>query len=208
MFAKIKKANEIKQTAVLYDNLVDAGKLKEDEYKQFLRSTKSKYWDKTERAKWKFIKSQNADFWDKLNTYAYSPIDLANQIYERTMDNLPMASATYLLTGIPVTKGTVVCAGSDIAGREIIANFNNKIKTCYTLTASDILAFIVEHAKYKQEPLAMIGIWKEEHRPDMKRWVMAICHDVGHGWADQYFTSYYDATYNEIIKSETEEDGE
>lgn len=205
MFAKMKKANEIKQMAAVYESLVIAKKITGNEHKPFLRSTKSKYWDKTERAKWEFLKTQDTSFWDKMNNYNHSPIDLANQIYERTMDNLPMASATYLLTGIPAAYGEIVCAGKDFEGKEVITNLNKNIRVLYHITASDILMFITELAKYKQDPLAILGIWQTRDKLS-KKWIMALCHEVGWGWVKQYYSSYYDANYNEVIEVNPDED--
>ena len=53
-------------------------------------------------------------FLDKMNCYHHSPIDLANQIYERiskAIEHEDEGVAFYTCTGAPAVMGTIVCMG-------------------------------------------------------------------------------------------------
>ena len=194
---KSERENEILQTMALYDSLVSAGKLTDKEYKAL--QGKKKLSDS--EAKWEFLKKQNKDFWDRMNNYNHSPIDLAKQIYKRTIENKSKASATYLLTGIPATNGKIVYSDKLLIPYEV-----DFIKEFDQLNESEILLFIGELAEYKQDPLAILGIWLLKNENGPKKWIMALCNESGNsnpGWIDGL---YYDTNTCKVIKDNPDED--
>lgn len=194
---KSERENEILQTMALYDSLVSAGKLTGKEYKAL--QGKKKLSDS--EAKWEFLKKQNKDFWDKMNNYEHSPIDLAKQIYKRTIENKLKASATYLLTGIPTTNGKIVYSDKLLIPYEV-----DFIKEFDQLNESEILLFIGELAEYKQDPLAILGIWLLKNENGQEKWTMALCNEAGNsnpGWIDSL---YYDTNAGKVIKDNPDED--
>lgn len=60
----------------------------------------------------------NESFWKKMNGYHNSPIDLANQIYERT-GRAGIGTVTYTCAGVAAITGNIVCMGKMQDGKYI-----------------------------------------------------------------------------------------
>ncbi len=141
-------------------------------------------------------------FWDKLNCYNHSPIDLANQIVERTKQALARddeGTVTYVRTGAPAVTGRIVCMGQMLCGHYI----TNPAKAAprqlvERFTAQDILMFLAKYGQWLKDPLLMFGLWRTYAKNKYGPWIMCLCHHLGTGRREDYYEYGFDAGLDSI----------
>lgn len=191
---KRNKSEEIAEMGVLYSSLVDANKIGETEYKPYVKASVRKDTKTLKKeAIRRFIKSQNKVFWDKVNVYNHNLVDLAKQVCQRSVAK--GASATYLNTGVSVTKGQIVCLGTVIGLHYEMPNYSQNKIFLHSLDEMRVLNFLTKYAKYSLDPLMMLGIWRTKGQ-----WLLSICHEKGDFLASQFDESYYDISLNKIVQ--------
>lgn len=210
MLRKWKRSREDEnvQLEALFDALYVAGKVNEDDLFIRLYSKRARekgYVYPIREAASCFLRYRSIydkDFWDKMNCYNHSPIDLGNQIYERTMKAIKKGyegTATYTCTGAPVVNGTIVCMGkmengqyitnpAEGAPRELVKEF----------TPMDILLFLGQYGKWLKDPLLMFGLWRTYAKNEYGPWVMCLCHHLGTGRREDYYEYGLCAEYDAI----------
>ena len=105
------------------------------------------------------------------------------------MNNPAHASATYLLTGTPAACGKIVCAGRTTLQSEIFTREYDSLERW------QIAEFFFCFSAYKQEPLAILGIWQKKN----KKYVISLCHATEDMQAEKC-SSYYDAAKNAVVE--------
>lgn len=194
------------QFEALFDSLYAAGKVSEKDIEGFLsgpyKLSKGYLLPRREAARLFLLKNrENESFWEKMNSYHHSPIDLSNQIYERTMQS-DVGTVTYTCTGAPAITGKIVCMGK-MEGGEYITNPTEGAPRQFVdkLTPNDILMFLVKYGAWLKNPLLMFGVWRTYSKsasPDYGPWMMCLCHHLGLGVRQYYYEYGFDANFNTI----------
>lgn len=93
-----------------------------------------------------------------MNSYHDSPIDLANQIYERTV-RAGIGTVTYTCTGVAAITGNIVCMGK-MEGEKYRTNPTEGAprQLVDELTPNDILMFLIKYGAWLKDPLLMFGV--------------------------------------------------
>ena len=186
------------QLEALFDALYVAGKVSEEDLFDWLhaaRAQKSGYLAPKRKAAWQYLRERityGGDvFLDKMNCYNHSPIDLANQIYERVLKVLEQEAegvAFYTCIGAPAVTGTIVCMGNMQDGQYITNPAEGAPRQrVEKFTPADILFFLGKYSKWFQDPLLMFGLWRTVARGQYGPWVMCLCHHVGTGRREDYY---------------------
>ena len=198
--------DEAVQLEALFDSLYAAGKVSEKEVAGL-----SGWPDLLSKGDWlpgrqaaRLFWRENWDkesFWKKMNGYHNSPIDLANQIYERT-GQAGIGTVTYTCTGVPAITGKIVCMGkmegekyrtnpTECAPRQLVDE----------LTPNDILMFLIKYGAWLNDPLLMFGVWRTypvSGAADYGPWMMCLCHHLGTGRREDYYEYGFNANLNMI----------
>ena len=203
---KCAKEDENLQLEALFDALYAAGKVTEKDL-MFQRHKPHKgYLNPQRQAVWRSLRHRSIcdgdAFWDELNCYNHSPVDLANQIVERTQQALARddeGTATYISTGAPAVTGSIVCMGKMMGGHYIANPAQGAPrKLVEHFTAQDILLFLGKYSKYLKDPLLMFGLWRTYAKNAYGPWLMCLCHHLGTGQREAYYEYGFDADYNAI----------
>lgn len=199
--------DESVQLEVLFDSLYAAGKVSEKDVEGLLgdpyQSSKGYLLPRREAARL-FLRENwdNEPFWKKMNCYHNSPIDLARQIYERTMQS-GIGTVTYTCTGVPAITGKIVCMGK-MEGKEYITNPTEGAPRQFVveLTPNDILMFLVKYGAWLKDPLLMFGVWRRTCPTNSdaasRPWMMCLCHHLGLGVRQSYYEYGFNANLNAI----------
>lgn len=205
------------QLEVLFDALYEAGKVSEKDLDSMLSGPyqlNKGYLMPRREAAWLFLRDSSDKkgdvFWDKMNCYNHSPIDLANQIYERTMkaiENGDWGTATYTCTGVPAVMGTIVCMGKMQNG-EYITNPTEGAPRQFVdkLTPNGILVFLSKYSACLKDPLLMFGVWRtytKDAYADYGPWLMCLCHHLGTGRREDYYEYGFNAELDYINHIDT-----
>ena len=157
--------DEAVQLEALFDSLRAAGKVSEKDVEGLLTGSYqlSKGYLFPRRQSARLFWRENWDkesFWKKMNGYHNSPIDLANQIYERT-EQAGIGAVTYTCTGVAAITGNIVCMGQMQDGKYITNPAQGAPRQFVdALTPQDILMFLIKY-----------GAWLKDHAFDV--WGMA-----------------------------------
>lgn len=203
------------QLEALFDALYMAGKVNEDDLFVDLNNRCAKrqgYVFPRREAAWNYLRYRDMydgdKFWDKMNCYNHSPIELANQIYERTLQAVAdgnEGTATYFRTGAPAVNGTIVCMGQMQDG-QYITNPQKGAPRCLVehFTAADILSFLAQYGAWQKDPLLLFGLWRTYDKDGYGKWVMCMGHHIGAGRREDYYEYALAAEYNCIDYTGTE----
>lgn len=194
------------QLEALFDSLYAAGKVSEKDVKGLLSGPYqlSKGYLLPRRDASRLFLRENRDnepFWKEMNCYHNSPIDLARQIYERTMQS-GIGTVTYTCTGVPAITGKIVCMGK-MEGEEYITNPTEGAPRQFVaeLTPNDILMFLVKYGACLKDPLLMFGVWRTcpaNSDAASGPWMMCLCHHLGLGVRQSYYEYGFNANLNTI----------
>ena len=143
----------------------------------------------------------NESFWKKMNGYHNSPIDLANQIYERT-EQAGIGTVTYTCTGVAAITGNIVCMGKMQDGKYITNPAQGTPRQFVdALTPQDILMFLIKYGAWLKDPLLMFGVWHTypaSGAADYGPWILCLCHHLGIGRREDYYEYGFNAKLNTI----------
>ncbi|MBR2082471.1 MAG: hypothetical protein IJ876_05640 [Elusimicrobiaceae bacterium] len=192
------------QLEMLFDALYEAGKVSEKDVDSILSSPyklNKGYLMTRREAAWLFLRNHSDEkgdaFWDKMNCYNHSPIDLANQIYERTMRTVEhgnQGTATYTCTGAPAVMGIIVCMGKMQDGQYITNPKDGAPRQLINkVTPNDILVFLTKYGKWLKDPLLMFGLWRTYTKNSYGSWLMCLCHHLGTGRQEDFYEHSFDA---------------
>lgn len=195
------------QLEALFDALYMAGKVSEQNL--FIHTYSSSFrqgylYPKREAALafLRYHSTYDKDFWDKMNCYNHSPLDLADQIYQRTLkaaENEEEGTATYTCTGAPAVNGTIVCMGKTENGQYITNPADGAPRQFIKdLNPTEILLFLGKYSKWLKDPLLMFGVWRTYGKGDYGPWLMCLCHHLGTGRRADYYEYAFCAEYAAI----------
>ena len=203
---KRSREDEEVQLEALFDSLYAVGKVSEKDVADLLvspyRLSKGYLLPRREAARL-FLRENwdNESFWKKMNCYHNSPIDLARQIYERTMQS-GIGTVTYTCTGVPAIVGKIVCMGK-MEGEKYITNPTEgaPLQFANELAPNDILMFLIKYGAWLKDPLLMFGVWRTYSKSaslDYGPWMMCLCHHLGTGRRENYYEYGFNANLNTI----------
>lgn len=206
---KRSKEDEDVQLEALFDALYALKKVTEDDLFIYLsnKNTRNRGYIYPKReAVHHFMRYQliyeGEPFLDKMNCCNHSPIDLANQIYERVLKAIEHEDegvAFYTCTGAPAIMGTIVCMGKMQDGKYITNPTEGAPRQLVDkLTPNDILMFLTKYGKWLKDPLLMFGIWRTYAKNDYGPWIMCLCHHLGTGRREDYYEYAFDAGLDAI----------
>lgn len=136
-----------------------------------------------------------------MNSYHNSPIDLANQIYERTV-RAGIGTVTYTCTGVAAITGNIVCMGQMQDGKYITNPVQGAPRQFVEeLTPNDILMFLIKYGAWLKDPLLMFGVWRTypvSGAADYGPWILCLCHHLGTARREDYYEYAFDAGLDAI----------
>ncbi|MGN0025272.1 MAG: hypothetical protein ACI351_07590 [Candidatus Avelusimicrobium sp.] len=209
---KRSKEDEDVQLEALFDALYAAKKVTEDDLFIYLsnKNTRNRGYIYPKReAVHHFMRYQliyeAESFLGKMNCCNHSPIDLANQIYERVLKAIEHEDegvAFYTCMGAPAVMGTIVCMGKMQDGKYITNPTEGAPRQLVDkLTPNDILMFLTKYGKWFKDPLLMFGVWRTypaSSAADYGPWMMCLCHHLGTGRREDYYEYAFDAGLDAI----------